>query len=201
MKDLKENLAEGTCVVLRDFAENYSFMVQDAAQGYHWDNSQATLHPFTVYFRKDDKLVCESVCMISDNLKHDTVAVHAFQKRLIPYLQQLTNTNKVIYFSDGAASQYKNYKNFANLCCHYQDFGVNAEWHFFATSHGKSPCGGIGGTAKRLVARASLQSPVQGHILTPTQIFDCATKNMWYEVFLDIKRRNFIIKSFPGGKI
>ena len=28
---------------------------------------------------------------------------------------------------------------------------------FFATSHGKSPCDGIGGTIKHLVARASLQ--------------------------------------------
>jgi len=37
---------------------------------------------------------------------------------------------KVIYFSDGAASQYKNCKNFSNLCYHEKDFGVKAEWHF-----------------------------------------------------------------------
>ena len=35
------------------FAENYSFIVQDAVQGHHWNNSQATLHPFAVYFKKD----------------------------------------------------------------------------------------------------------------------------------------------------
>ena len=28
-------------IVLLDFAENYSFLVQDAVQGYHWENSQA----------------------------------------------------------------------------------------------------------------------------------------------------------------
>ena len=33
------------------------------------------------------------------------------------------------------------------------DFGVKAEWHFSATSHGK----GLGGTVKQLTARASLQ--------------------------------------------
>ncbi len=31
-------------------------------------------------------------------------------------------------------------------------------WHFFATSHGKGVCDGIGGTIKRLAARASLQN-------------------------------------------
>ena len=32
------------------------------------------------------------------------------------------------------------------------DFDLAAEWTFFATSHGKQPCYGIGGTVKRLVA-------------------------------------------------
>ena len=67
--------------------------------------------------------------------------------------------NKLIYFSDGAASQYKNFKNFINLCHHEKDFDMKAEWHFFATSHGKVPCDGLGGTIKRLAAKASLQRP------------------------------------------
>ena len=64
----------------------------------------------------------------------------------------------VYYFSDGAASQYKNRKNFLNLCYHQADFGIPAQWHFSATSHGKGACDGLGGTMKRLAARASLQS-------------------------------------------
>ena len=40
----KESLTQGTVVVLLDFAENYSFVVQDTVQGYYWDNNQATLH-------------------------------------------------------------------------------------------------------------------------------------------------------------
>ena len=67
---------------------------------------------------------------------------------------------KVFYFSDGCADQYKNCKNFRNLCFHKSDFHVDCEWNFFATSHGKSPCGGLGGTVKRLTARASLQRPL-----------------------------------------
>ena len=64
------------------------------------------------------------------------------------------------YFSDGCAGQYKNFKNFLNLCFHKDDFGLTTTWSFFATSHGKSPCDGIGGTVKRKIARTSLQRPV-----------------------------------------
>jgi hypothetical protein len=34
----KESLNGLGCVVLVDFAENFSFMVQDAVQGCHWSN-------------------------------------------------------------------------------------------------------------------------------------------------------------------
>lgn len=52
--------------------------------------------------------------------------------------------------SDGCAEQYKNKKNFKNLCLHLKDFGIEADWHFFPTSHGKGVCDGFGGTIKRM---------------------------------------------------
>ena len=36
--------------------------------------------------------------------------------------------------------------SFINLCYHHKDFGVDAEWHFSTTSHGKGACDGVGGT-------------------------------------------------------
>ena len=65
----------------------------------------------------------------------------------------MPHINKLHYFSDGCAGQYKNFKNFLNMCHHKQDFGLEAEWTFFATSHGKSPCDGIGGFVKRYIAK------------------------------------------------
>jgi len=47
---------------------------------------------------------------------------------------------------------------------------VDAEWNFFATSHGKSACDGIGGTVKRLLTKASLQHPYTDAILTSEQV-------------------------------
>ena len=66
-------------------------------------------------------------------------------------------------------------KNFVNLCLHKDDFGISAEWHFSATSHGKGACDGLGGTVKRLAARVSLQRPYNDQIMTPRQLFDWAS--------------------------
>lgn len=175
----KENLAEDQAVALLDFAENYSFLVQDAVQGFHWDNSQSTLHTFAIYYKDAGELRKLSICVVSDCMKHDTVAVHLFQKVVLDHLKQVKPTICTIkYFSDGAASQYKNFKNFANLCHHKDDFGLKAEWHFFATSHGKSACDGIGGTVKRLAVRASLQRPTDKQILTSQSLYDFCVQDI-----------------------
>ena len=50
---------------------------------------------------------------------------------------KLPGLSTIIYFTDGCAGQYKNRKKFYNLCQHRSDFGLNARWVFFATSHGK----------------------------------------------------------------
>ena len=162
------------------FSENYPFVLQEAAQGFHWNNAQATIHPFVVYFMISGKLSHLSFVIISDCLHHGTVAVHLYQKKLIGFLKPRLpyQLKKIIYFSDGAASQYKNRKNFINLCHHESDFGVDAEWHFSATSHGKGACDGVGGTVKRLAARASLQRPYEDQIMTPLQLYEWASKNI-----------------------
>ena len=49
-REKKESLQPGECVIVLEFAENYLFVVQDAAQGFHWNNSQATIHPLVLYY-------------------------------------------------------------------------------------------------------------------------------------------------------
>ena len=169
----KERLGDGEFVVIGDFSENYSFVVQDAAQSFHWNNSTATIHPFVYYYKQGDEIKHGNFVLISEYNTHDTVAVHLFQKLLIQHLiESFTDVEHLCYFSDGCAGQYKNKKNFLNLCLHEHDFGMSAEWHFFATSHGKGPSDGIGGTIKREAARASLQRIDTGQILSPIELHE-----------------------------
>ena len=45
----KENLDEDSVIVLGDFAENYTFVVQDEIQSFHWSKQYCTLHPAVLY--------------------------------------------------------------------------------------------------------------------------------------------------------
>jgi hypothetical protein len=118
LKATKSSLQQGKVIVLGDFSENYSFIIQDAVQGFHWNNQQATIHPFVSYF-KNSKNGLENLCfeIISECLYHDTVTKYTFQKHLIEFLKEnVPNISKLYYFSDGASAQYKNKNNFINLC-------------------------------------------------------------------------------------
>ena len=117
-------------------------------------------------------------------MRHGTKTVHAFTWKVISYIKEnLHAITKVLYFNDEAASQYKNFVNFVNLCYHEIDHGIQAQWHFFLTSHGKSPCDGIGGTIKRFVARETLQATENYQILSPYQMFQRAKQNIAEIIF------------------
>ena len=154
--------------------------MQDAVQGFHWENSQATLHPLVAYFRSSNgDLKHTSICVISDCLKHDQTAVHCFLTKVVTLIKQKVSNIKIIhYYSDGAPSQYKNYKGLVNLCHHRLDHSIDVVWNFFATSHGKSACDGMAGTVKRLATNASLMATEENHILMPLDLFDWASKNI-----------------------
>ena len=180
LKMAKENLSENELNILLDFAGNYSFVVQDAVQGFHWENSQATQRPFVAYFRSSNgDLKHMSICVICDCLKPDQTAVHCFLTKIITLMKQKVNNIKIIhYYIDGAPSQYKNYKGLVNLCHHRLVHVIDAMWNFFATSHGKSACDGIGGTVKRLATNANLMATEKNYILMPLYLFDWACNNL-----------------------
>ena len=61
--------------------------------------------------------------------------------------------------------------------------------NFFATSHGKPPCDGIGGTVKWLVTRASLQRPISNQILTAYKILEFCVEEIKGIDFLFLKNQ------------
>ena len=100
-KQKKASLRSNEAVIVLDFAENY------AAQGFHWNNSQVTIHPIVIYFKNPDNLELHhhNFAMISDHYVHDTNAVYSFQKIAMKEIQkQLPFISKVFYFSDGSSA-------------------------------------------------------------------------------------------------
>ena len=58
---------------------------------------------------------------------------------------------------------------------------------FSATSHGKSPCDGIGSTVKRLTAQESLKRPYRNQILTSEAMYEFRIKKIKAVNFIYIK--------------
>ena len=163
-----------------------------------------------MYYKQIDELKHVSIAVISDNLNHDTIAVYEYKKIVISSFKTNFAVKKVHYFTDGAGQHFKNKSNFQNLFFHKKDFGVTAEWHFYATAHGKGACDGIGANLKRGAKRASLQVTSSNHILTPEELYNWAkdycketkvfysSKESYEETVLKLKPRLDKAKSIPG---
>ena len=123
LKKLKSEIDRSTVLFFGDFAENYQFVIQDEVQGFHWNNSQCTLHPVVTYYQENGELKHISYYAISDVRKHDDALVYEVQKAILPDLKcKLPGQSTIIYFTDGCAGQYKNQKKISNLCQHKSDF-------------------------------------------------------------------------------
>lgn len=158
-------------------------MLQDAAQSFHCNNAQVTLHSFVCYFNNIGELQYVNVVLISDCMKLEAVTVHLFQKKLANFLKikQHLYKEEVICFSYEAVSHYKNVEKFTNLCYHINNFRMLAEWLFFPASHEED----LVMTYEKLAARASLQPPHNNQIMTLRKVFDNGNKNTSGINFLD----------------
>ncbi|XP_044597961.1 uncharacterized protein LOC123274419 [Cotesia glomerata] len=91
--DCKNKLEPDTCIITMDFAENYSFIIQRSIQSFYYNNTQATLHPFCIYYKDPqatdkEKLQQMSFCVISDTTDHVAYTVHAFQEKLMKIIKE-----------------------------------------------------------------------------------------------------------------
>ena len=54
LQQRKDTPKGGEFIVVADFSENYSFVVQDEIQSFHWNNAAVTIHPFVCYYVKKE---------------------------------------------------------------------------------------------------------------------------------------------------
>lgn len=156
--DLKSKLPPGHVIVQMDFAENFTCQSQDEIQSAYWNSSSVTLHPVVVYYKSDTELQHKNYVFVSDLQQHNAKAVTAILTKLVPLiLSEITGTSHLHYWTDSPTSQYRNRYIFDLICRHEQLFSVPASWNYFEAGHGKGPCDGIGGAAKRQASEAVRQ--------------------------------------------
>ena len=93
------------------------------------------------------------------------------------------------------------------ICLHKQYFGLDVERNFFATSHDKSPCDGIGGSVKRHATKRSFQRPMNNQILDYQVMLNVCKEEMSKIKFFGISKEtwvkciNHLRNSFQGGTL
>ena len=69
---------------------------------------------------------------------------------------------------------------------------MDAEWIFFATSHGKSPCNGVGEFAKCYVMKRSLQRPLHDQILSYQSMLDLCVREIPSITFFIVNQEEMV---------
>lgn len=133
-----------TAVLQMDFAENYSCAAQDEVQSAHWNQSQVTLFTTVTWFRQ----TVSSKVIVSDFMDHSKAAVVPFLDEILKGLPPEADALRI--WTDGPSSQFKNRYVIGSMKMLSERHGIRLFWNFSATSHGKGPVDGIGGSLKRI---------------------------------------------------
>ncbi|CAG9828685.1 unnamed protein product [Diabrotica balteata] len=90
IKAIKTNLRSDEVLIHLDFSENYNCKYNDEVQSAHFGGSKSQLSLHTVvtyYLNEDSKLAKTSLCTISDNLRHDPIAIMGHLEPVVNELQ------------------------------------------------------------------------------------------------------------------
>lgn len=157
-EQLKLSVDECTILVQLDYSENFSMIEQDEIQSAHFSKKQLSLFTAHAWCRNSSS---RSFVFVSSHVEHNKYSIHAALEHLLCALQRSEDKmQEIVFFSDGAASQFKQRFLFKNLSHLSRMYNVLMSWHFFATSHGKGVVDGLGGTIKRMVHQAILSGQV-----------------------------------------
>ena len=107
----RQHLDSDTGLLVMDFAKNYVFIFQNSTQGFHFNNIHASLFTVSLYYADqiNNEMKVASFCVISDSTKYQAYSVHMFQEVVLNEIKSKYPWIKsLIYFSDGAPTQFKN---------------------------------------------------------------------------------------------
>lgn len=156
-KKLKR-LLQGEVLMALDFAENYSFLLQEEVTSHYYSRSQCSLLTIAAYYMgSSGEMEHSTYCGITEDLLHDVTPVLYGIRWVLEQVSSKTPVELVHYFTDGARQHFKNRTIALVITGHEILFGCGARWHYHASHHGKSVCDGIGATVKKTLRVHSLK--------------------------------------------
>ncbi|KAG5880778.1 hypothetical protein JTB14_015287 [Gonioctena quinquepunctata] len=160
-KNVKEEVRKSEKYRKKYTRENYCCKYWEEIQAVHFGGGrqQVTLHTGVFYLKNpDDTVKAQSFCTLSDNNRHDSIAVWAHLKPIFDWLEnQRPNIHAVHILSDSPVNQYRN-KFVFHIVSHHLKYFLpdinNFTWNYSEPGHGKGAPDGVGGTLKRSADQA-----------------------------------------------
>ncbi|CAF4222918.1 unnamed protein product [Rotaria sordida] len=146
-EESKVNTNNKKIVIQVDYSENFEIKQQDEVQSAHWNSKSVSIFTAHAWCGTDNY----SFTLVSNNISHDKYCVYNCITYIINKLkQQLPSLEEILFFSDDAASRFKQRYLIRNLTRMPYEYQLILSWHFFATRHAKGVVDGIGDSVKRL---------------------------------------------------
>lgn len=168
---MKRNQPENHALIIMDYSENYSTISSNEIQSAYFAKRQISIFTAIAYIGQHKSV---TFLIGNDDISHAKEQVWLYQKKILSSLiEEHPALDHIDFVSDGCAAQFKNRFTLSNLLFSNEDFGVSGNWHFFPTSHGKSPADGVGGAFKRSVYNRALSG--QFSVYNAKHFVDCGT--------------------------
>ena len=160
---------EDIAMLQMDFSENYTARWQYEIQPAHYGANQITIYCACFWHGSNIK----SSVVVSNDLSHTKDSIMKFLDVLMPTL--LNDKIQTLHiWADGPSSQFKNKYMVNALPWMIKRYGINIQWNYFASSHGKGAVDGVGCSIKRQVFEKVKQR--RAEVRDAASFFQCARK-------------------------
>lgn len=158
---MMKNVPQGVIISHIDFAENYSFAIQNEVQSMYYFSTSVTILVHITMWREGEDIIKQTHFYVSDDKDHDSAYV---QHCLLLHWDWLQDSGFIPeehwVYSDGCNAQFK--------CATAMYFvarypiltkGCKMRWSYFESAHGKGEWDGAGAVVKRALTAEQIQNP------------------------------------------
>ena len=126
-EELKVNSSDRKIVIQVDYSENFEIRQQNEIQSSHWTSKLVSIFTAHSWCSNDNY----SFSLVSDNISHDKYCINSCITYMIDKMKEkLPSLEEILFFSNSAASQFKQRYLFHNLTRISNYFNLFLSWHF-----------------------------------------------------------------------
>jgi hypothetical protein len=160
---MMKNVPEGIIASHMNYAENYSFAIQNEVQSLYYFSMSVTILVHITMWKEGVETVKQIHFYISDDKEHDSAFIQYYLLLHWDWVldARLTPQEHWVY-SDGCSAQFKCATVMYFVSCYpLLSGGCKMQWNYFESVHGKGEWDGAGVVVKKALRAEQIQNPLR----------------------------------------